>query len=206
MSRKLILICGQMQMAKTTIADYIHNRISDKFIKRNFADAIKDKFCELFGVDKQFIEEWKNKPEIPPGFNVPVRQALQMVGDGFRAIKSDVWINLTLTGSDNLIIADGRYLNELKNIKDLNGLLILVYRKGYRNYVDNDSEKQIGSIIDWFNNNDVDEGIVSNFPKHVSNGANMIDIFLKNDDNIENLYKKVDNIVLPYLSEYFDPV
>lgn len=198
MDRKIILIAGQMQMAKTTVANYIYSKLpAQEWNKTSFADPIKKEFCKLFGVDLDFIEKWKNLDEIPPGFNTTIRKGLQIVGDGFRAVKSDVWIQLAYTEEGNLIVADGRYLNELHESFIRGAIIILLYREGYRNYVDNESESQIGELIDWFHDN-VSEGIVGEL-KNPIKGAECVSIFLKNTGDLQELYGKIDEIVIPYL-------
>ena len=119
---KYIAVTGQLAMGKDVFCDYLCDELNqnsaEKWSRNAFANAVKDTFCNAFDVDREFIEKWKRVPEAPPGFLLPIRQCLQFIGDGYRKIRDEIWIEIALrdTGK-NLIISDGRYINEAKAIK-----------------------------------------------------------------------------------------
>src|SRR3990167_3977741 len=98
---KLISIFGQLSSGKDCLADYLVNRLNERqmigeFSRSAFANAVKKVYQDAFGVDRDFVEKWKRIPEPPPGMNINVRKGLQFIGDGFRRIKSDIWIEIAL--------------------------------------------------------------------------------------------------------------
>jgi len=215
---KVVGFAGQMQNGKDTAADYLFEKIKHKWgdVERaSFADNVKRIFCETFNVDRSFVEEWKTKSEIPEGFDSPVRQGLQQIGDGFRKIQGKIWIELAFRDRANpAIFSDVRYINELKKIKEVGGTTVLVWRPGHENNDPNGSEAQIKPLVDWF---------VTQRPAFFNmkaiklrtrlrlwiwravrtfrrlpppSGVEYVDHFLVNDGSIEDLYRKVDDIVL----------
>lgn len=202
---KLIGVAGQKQNGKDLLTTCIEEELKDCMSLRRvaFADGIKDSFCQLFGVTREWIEEWKEKPEIPPGWGMTVRKALQFIGDGFRGIKGDVWIEQAASKVRKEgwfrvlhVFTDIRYLNELSKTKDLNGFVILVYRPGYLNDVDHPSEALLRPILKWFIENRK-EGYVNDVPADAPEGASMIDLFLINDGSVEDLREKVKKYMMP---------
>src|SRR4051812_9353848 len=102
---QVIALAGQLCVGKDEVADYLVQRLNGRYdrddpaerVRRafpdrrrweraSFAGAVKKVFCDAFGVDLAFIEAWKRNPAPPPGMLMPVRQALQFIGDGFRQI------------------------------------------------------------------------------------------------------------------------
>jgi hypothetical protein len=111
---------GQAAFGKDVLSNYLKEKLNNGILweRASFADAVKRVFEESFGYDREFIEKWKRIPEPPEGLELPVRQSLQLIGDGFRKVKNSVWIDKVLNKMQNVIITDGRYLNEAKAIKE----------------------------------------------------------------------------------------
>ena len=146
---RLLACAGQLRQGKDVTADYLAKRLG--WGRGSFASNVKRIFCETFGADLDFIEKWKTVPEPPPGFKIPVRQALQFIGDGFRSIKDGIWIEMLLRDPEiSLIISDVRYRNELYAVRNRGGLNILIYRPGFINDDPNDSESQIRGFVEYF--------------------------------------------------------
>jgi hypothetical protein len=97
----------------------------------------------------------------------------------------------------NVIITDGRYLNEAKAIKEKDGIVVLIDRPSHRNADQNDSEKIMGEVSDYFGNKDAN-GIIadSNYP--------MFDYYIKNDSSISNLEEKIIQQLIPSIVEKFE--
>lgn len=189
----LIGCAGQARNGKDETANYLAEKLG--WHRGAFAFNVKRIFCDAFNVTPEFIEEWKTSSEIPEGFLVEVRKALQFIGDGFRQIKGSVWIDmLAREGHDSLIISDIRYTNELRSVKERKGLNILIYRPGYANNDANASESQIKRYVDFFLENG-QEGL--NKINHPEFG--LVDFFIINDGSIEDLHSKIDKYVLPYI-------
>jgi len=186
---KLIGCAGQARFGKDVVSDYLAYKL--KLKRAAFASNVKRIFCETFGVDMEFVEKWKVIPEPPPGFSMPVRQALQFIGDGFRKIKNDIWVDLIFRNKpENIAISDVRYVNEMKEIKNNKGINILIYRPGYLNNDSNESEAQIRVFIEHFLSKGV-EGKVSDNDEKFS----LVDYFIINNGTIDDLHKQVNSVV-----------
>jgi hypothetical protein len=151
---KVIGAAGQAQNGKDTISDRAMLRLTQSgqnWKRTAFALKVKQIFCDTFGVDMEFVEKWKVIPEPPPGFDMPVRQALQFIGDGFRKIQPTVWLDQPFRDrSLPLIISDVRYVNEFTRVFTEGGLNILVAKPDRVNYDQNGSEAQIRPYAEWF--------------------------------------------------------
>jgi hypothetical protein len=195
---KMQFICcfGQRDNGKDVVSDYLGDKI-ESWKRSAFANPVKDIFCDAFGVDRKFIEQWKRNPEPPPGFQKSVRECLQYIGDGFRNMKEDVWHERGLRDK-NLIISDGRYINEAMASNEKDGFNIVVYRPGYLNNDESRSESEIRSVVEWCLNN-IQEGFI---PEDDSQEfTKSFHYFLINDGSLEDLYKKIDEKLLPWLSQ-----
>jgi hypothetical protein len=219
---KIISLAGQMQMGKDTVADYLATKL--KGWKRvAWAAQVKKVFCDAFAVDLDFIEKWKTQAEPPEGFLKNVRKSLQFIGDGFREIQSNIWVELCLRHNEPpFIVSDTRYINELQKVRDLGGFNILVYRPGKENDDPNGSEAQIKPVLEFFSNmkcfsetpGDTGrpfEGLTSVLFSNLTAGdraalppgAGLIDFFIRNEGTKEDLYAKIDNHLVDYLKNWY---
>ncbi len=211
MNKKIIGLAGQLASGKDSVANYLVKRLRrfdsvDYDWKRvGFADAVKKVFMDSFGVDLDFIEEWKRKDEVPPGFDLNIRKSLQYIGDGFRKIQANIWIKKALQNNHNMVISDCRYVNEAKMIREHNGITVLLWRKGWENDDPNPSESQIRPFVDWCVENCKD-GPITHYESCPSCGKwwpelKYYDFFLRNEGSVEDLYDKIEKILIPYLDE-----
>src|SRR4051812_46449478 len=115
-------IGGQARSGKDTLCTHLVLRLNavgelGPWERHGFADEVKQIFMAVFGVDRAFVETWKTVPEPPPGFLLPVRSCLTLIGDGFRQMKPTVWIDKLFSElRSHVVITDVRYLNELDSI------------------------------------------------------------------------------------------
>jgi hypothetical protein len=200
---KAIGVAGQLRNGKNEVANYLVTRLSG-FERAAFAANVKRIYCETFGVSLAFVEEWKTRPEIPPGFDMNVRQGLQFIGDGFRKIQGDIWIDLAFRHDRNIILSDVRYINELSKIRSVGGINILIYRPGFLNDDPNGSEAQIRPFVTALDALGV-EGVIRP-ESHFDVPVDLIDIFIRNEGTILELQRKVDDFVLPYVYEKYQEV
>lgn len=194
----IIAFSGQAGSGKDTAANYLAGKLP-KWKRSAFALAVKKVYCDAFGVDLDFIENWKRIDEPPPGMLMPVRKSLQFIGDGFRQMRDDIWIDLALR-EDNLIISDGRYFNEAKTVKAKGGTNILVYRPGYLNDDPNPSESQIRPVVEWCLSTRQNGEIY--WESGIPEAAKYYDYFFVNDGVVEDLYSKIDSLLIPALKDY----
>ncbi len=229
---RVIGIAGQAQMGKDTVADQLQLSLNegvkltlgnrDKFWHRSaFAYAVKKIYCDTFGVDLDFVEKWKTNPLPPPGFDMPVRQSLQFIGDGFRTIKSSIWLDLAFRDvSVPTVFSDVRYMNELLRVKDEGGVAILVGRPDKLNDDPNGSEAQIRPYVAWCLNHfkDHDEKVIQlnkmdwesirrfsrnnlGFPMPPDN-IERIDLFVMNNGTVEDIKQLVNDPIATYCQKF----
>ena len=204
---KIVAFAGQLASGKDVASDYLADKLNENMIcgswKRSaFASAVKKVYMDAFGVDKEFIEKWKRKSEIPDGMLMNVRKSLQFIGDGFRQIKGSIWIEIALRNENQqLILSDARYINEAKAIRAKGGINIILYRDGYLNDDPNPSESQIKPLVQFCLSNFKDGPIKvdANSPF----GLEYYDFFLRNDGSIHDMFKKIDEILIPYIKSRY---
>lgn len=177
----IIGVLGHKYNGKDTIADHLVEKY--KFKKICFAHALKDMAKQLFGLtDEQLYGEekevedeyWKTTP----------RKLLQFVGtELFRKqfsklcphVKEGIWVEIVkkklLNTTDNIVISDVRFQNELDMIHNLNGIIIKVKRPSIKKVDYHESELGIDKIKDF-------------------------DIEILNNDTLVSLYDKIDKVML----------
>lgn len=190
----LIGIGGQANMGKDEACALLRRRFP-ALERRAFGDGVKAVVSSIFDVDYAFIEQWKRDPNVPPGLHVPMRKALQIMGDGLRTIKSSVWIDMlfkTLPAAG--VYCDVRYFNEADAIRERGGVMILIGRSENLSDESNLSEATLYSTIKWFlehtSDNVVDVGALENPPI----GSAHFDFFLRNDGTMEELATSVETL------------
>jgi len=205
---RIIGFSSQLAMGKDTAADYLGmelNRVktTGEWNRASFAGAVKDTFCKAFNVDTSFIEKWKRIDTPPPNMNMTVRKSLQFIGDGFRQIVPDIWIDIALRDSSKqLIFSDCRYINEARHIRSREGINVILYRPDYLNDDPNPSESQIKPIIEWCLATQK-EGVINHSIEGAPEGADLYDFFLVNEKDIVDLYYKVRDILIPYIEKVY---
>lgn len=191
-----LCMAGQMRSGKNVLGDFICSKLG--FTGASFAKPVKEIFCSAFGVDMDFVEEWKVKNDPPPGFTKTVRQSLQFIGDGFRSINPNVWVDYAFANNPPMsCFTDGRYVNELSKVKSLGGMNVLIWRPEYENYDSNESEAQIKRVVDWFVSCGTEDGAVSCGDPSAPPGCNMVDFFLINDGTLSDLFGKAERLLIP---------
>ena len=100
----------------------------------HFADILKETVQVLFGIGEWETNTQEGKKTTIEWIGKTVRELLQGVGQGLRdAIDPNLWIKVLFANTENwsnYIIADVRYPNEIKAIKERNGILLRIDRKG----------------------------------------------------------------------------
>ena len=140
----IIGVCGFIGSGKDTIADYLTN--FHGYRRESFANSLKDAVSMVFGWDRTMLEgrtkqarEWREQVDawwaerlgMP---NLTPRWILQHWGtevcrNGFH---DDMWIasleNKLRNSTDDIVISDCRFPNEIKSIKAAGGIVIRVVR------------------------------------------------------------------------------
>jgi hypothetical protein len=201
---KIVTVLGQMETGKDTVADYLithimsHCTLVPTWRKLALAYNVKKTLSTNFNISVSEIEQWKRINQKHPQLNVTMRQALIQIGDGFRKIQPNIWESKLLDeidrNGDKAVICDGRYFSEAVTFKNQEGINVLLWRKDYENDLQNDSEQNLRPVIQEFKQAGYD-GIVPN--------NNLFDMFIRNEGTIQDLYQKLDNIVIPYIRERY---
>lgn len=132
----------------------------------HFADALKEAAQVLFRLGEWEINTQEGKKTTINWIGKTVRELLQGIGQGLRdAIDFDLWVKILFAntkGWSNYIIADVRYPNEIKAIKERNGILLRIDRKG-AGAGNHSSETALDNYKEW----DV----------HIENNSSIEDLF-----------------------------
>jgi hypothetical protein len=139
----IIGVCGLIGSGKDTIADYLVN--IHEFRRDSFAATLKDAVSAVFGWNRDMLEgrtrssrEWREQPDAwwseRLGRDITPRWILQWWGTEVcrRGFHDDIWIasleNKLRTTSDDIVISDCRFPNEIAAIKAQGGYVIRVCR------------------------------------------------------------------------------
>lgn len=139
----IIGICGFIGSGKDTIADYLVN--THEFRRESFANTLKDAVSAVFGWDRDMVEgrtksarEWREQPDQwwsdRLGTTITPRLVLQLWGTEVcrKGFHDDIWIasleNKLRNSTDNVVISDCRFPNEIKAIRDAGGIVVRVAR------------------------------------------------------------------------------
>lgn len=219
----IIGVCGFIGSGKDTIADYLVN--FHGFRRESFANSLKDAVAHVFGWDRTMLEgrtkqarEWREQvdPWWAERLNIPnltPRWILQYWGTEVcrRSFHDDIWIasleNKLRNSTDDIVISDCRFPNEIKSIKDAGGIIVWVKR---------------GELPEWYDwAVSVNKGEVQNFTWSTSKsklekagvhasetawvGTNF-DAVLENDSSIDDLFAKVKDLVQDHLGANEHPL
>ena len=132
----------------------------------HFADILKETVQALFGIGEWETGTQEGKKVTISWIDKTVRELLQEVGQGLRdAVDPNLWIKALFANTEdwsNYIIADVRYPNELEAIKERDGVLIRIDRKG-AGAGNHSSETALDNYKEW----DV----------HIENNGSIEDLF-----------------------------
>lgn len=217
---KIVGLGAQLAGGKDTIANFLVEKFNkavmyheSRWRRIAFANAVKQIYMNAFDKTFEFVEEWKRKPENPPGMQMPVRQGLQFIGDGFRKIQGDIWIQIALRNlgpNDNVVISDSRYVNEARQVKSRSGYNVLVWRPGFENDDPNPSESEIKPLVMYcakhFDNGKMGGPLdlsqcPANDPPPI--GLGYYDYFFINRGTLEEVEREVDTQLRTCVADYF---
>ena len=139
----IIGVCGLIGAGKDTIADYLVN--IHEFKRESFANTLKDAVAHVFGWDRELLEgrtrqsrAWREQPDEwwsnRLGMTITPRWVLQYWGTEVarRGFHDDIWIasleNKLRKITDDVVISDCRFPNEIAAIKSAGGRVIRVVR------------------------------------------------------------------------------
>lgn len=198
---KIIGISGLIGSGKDTVADYLVNY--HEFRRESFASTLKDAVAAVFGWDRTMLEgrtrqsrEWREQVDqwwaqrlCIPGLTP--RWILQYWGTDVcrNYFHDEIWVasleNKLRQSSDNIVISDVRFPNEVKAIRSNQGLLVCVERgpkpKWYEDALDGvDTMKAYWPSV---------------HPSEYSWVTTKFDLVIDNNGTIEQLYSQIKNLL-----------
>lgn len=209
----IIGVCGFIGSGKDTVADYLTN--FHGFRRESFANSLKDAVAQVFGWDRTMLEGrtkqarewreqqddwWANRLNMP---NLTPRWVLQYWGTEVcrRAFHDDIWIaaleNKLRNSTDDIVISDCRFPNEIKSIKDAGGIVVRVHRGPEPEWYDAAVSMNLGDQgnMTWA----LSKEKIKTLGIHASETAwvgTKFDAILDNNASIDDLFVQVKSLVL----------
>ena len=207
----IIGICGLIGAGKDTAADYLVNL--HHFRRESFANTLKDAVAQVFGWDRTMLEgrtkqsrEWREQvdtwwaerlkmPELTPRW-VLQQWGTNVLRTGFH---DDIWIasleNKLRNTTDDVVITDCRFPNEIKAIKAAGGLVVCIARGPEPEWYDAAVEYNRGpnGNSQWaLSKRQLDRDKVH--PSEYSWVGTKFDRVLDNNGSLDNLYQQVRDL------------
>ena len=219
----IIGVCGFIGSGKDTIADYLTN--FHGFRRESFANSLKDAIAHVFGWDRTMLEgrtkqarEWREQvdPWWAERLNIPAltpRWVLQYWGTEVcrKAFHDDIWIasleNKLRNSTDDIVISDCRFPNEIKSIKDAGGVVIRVVRGPEPEWYDAAVSMNLGSDgnMSWMMSKTKIEKLGIHASETAWVGTNF-DYVLDNNSSIDELFASIKDLVLAPLASTSTPL
>ena len=191
----LIGVVGLIGSGKGTVSDRLEQK--HNFRKDSFAKSLKDAVSSMFNWNREMLEgktddsrAWREKPDVfwskRFGKDVTPRWVLQYFGTEVmrQGMHDAIWIDSCIARYDGkpTVIADTRFENEIKTIREMGGTILLVKR---------------GQDPEWFT--DYVEGNV--VPKNVHSSEyawakSEYDHLITNNGTLEDLHSKIDDLIV----------
>ena len=209
----IIGICGFIGSGKDTIADYLVN--IHQFRRESFANSLKDAVAQVFGWDRDMLEgrtrqsrEWREQVDLwwAERLNMPdltPRWVLQHWGTEVcrRAFHDDIWIaaleNKLRNSTDDIVISDCRFPNEIKSIKDAGGIVIRVIRGAEPDWYDAAVSANRGpnGNVSWA----ISRAKLERLQVHASESSwvgTKFDAEVDNNSSMDHLLNQINDLVL----------
>jgi len=207
----IIGVCGFIGSGKDTIADYLTNYHG--FRRESFANSLKDCVAQVFGWDRTMLEgrttqarEWREQvdtwwaerlkmPHLTP------RWVLQYWGTEVcrKGFHDNIWIasleHKLLYSSDNIVISDCRFPNEIKSIRNAGGIVIRVKRGEEPEWYQDAADMNAG---DRCSNYMLAKTRIQKLGIHASETAwvgTKFDHILDNNSSIDDLFLQIKDLV-----------
>jgi hypothetical protein len=207
----IIGVCGFIGSGKDTIADYLVNL--HHFRRESFANTLKDAVSAVFGWDRTMLEgrtkqarEWREQvdPWWAERLGIPhltPRWILQNWGTEVcrKNFHDDIWIasleNKLRNSTDDVVISDCRFPNEIAAIKAAGGRVVRVVRGAEPEWYDFAVNRNRGPIGNpgWA----LGGRRLEQLGIHASETAwvgTKFDMILDNNSTLEDLYQQVKRL------------
>ena len=212
----IIGVCGFIGSGKDTIADYLVNL--HHFRRESFANTLKDAVSAVFGWDRMMLEgrtkqarEWREQvdPWWAGRLHIPhltPRWILQNWGTEVcrKGFHDDIWIasleNKLRASTDDIVISDCRFPNEIAAIKKAGGRVVRVVRGAEPEWYQSAVSLNRGpkGTLSWA----LSGRRLEQLGIHASETAwvgTRFDAVLDNNGTLEDLYQQVMHLVPSHL-------
>jgi len=211
----IIGFVGFIGCGKDTAADYLVNY--HEFRRDSFANTLKDAVAAVFGWDRTLLEGrtkearawreqvdewWAHRLSIP---HLTPRWILQYWGTEVcrHGFHDDIWIasleNKMRKTSDNIVISDVRFTNEIQAIHNAGGKVIRIKRGPDPEWYQDAANVNAGPTnLSWA----ISKQKISELGIHASETSwigGKIDVTICNDNSIDSLYEQIKNQVSDHL-------
>lgn len=208
----IIGFVGFIGSGKDTAADYLVN--FHEFRRDSFANTLKDAVSAVFGWDRTLLEgrtkearEWREQvdtwwatrlgiPDLTP------RRILQYWGTDVcrNHFHDDIWIasleNKMRKTSDNIVISDVRFPNEIKAIHNAGGIVVRIKRGPDPDWYQDAVNMNAGTTnMSWLISKTRMEKLGIHASETAWVGGN-IDHVVYNDSTIDDLFNQIRSLVL----------
>lgn len=211
----IIGFVGFIGSGKDTAADYLVN--FHGFRRDSFANTLKDAVAAVFGWDRDMLEgrsrqsrDWREQPDEwwsqRLGRKVTPRLMLQLWGTEVcrQGFHDDIWIasleNKLRQSSDDVVISDVRFPNEVRAIHRAGGKICWIQRNGLPEWYDCAWTENTTDEDDQWLLEDADQLMAQRYPEvHASEWAwigQPIDHVVDNNRSIDDLYQQIRDLVL----------
>jgi hypothetical protein len=203
----IIGICGLIGSGKDTAADYLVN--IHNFKRESFASTLKDAVSDVFGWDRAMLEGrtqssrdwreqvdtwWANRLGMP---HLTPRWILQHWGtDVLRNhFHDDMWIasleNKLRTSTDNIVISDCRFPNEIKGLQAQGARIVWVQRGIIPHWYAIAEQANRGDLKAqaWLKDNNI-------HASEYSWAGTPFDQIIQNDSTFDSLYSQLKGLVI----------
>ena len=197
----IISFCGLIGSGKDTAADYLCN--FHHFRRESFASSLKDAVSVIFGWERELLEgrtkqsrEWREQVDAwwSKRLNIPhltPRWVLQYWGTEVcrHGFHDDIWVacieNKMRKITDNIVITDCRFPNEVAALKRQGGVVARIKR---------------GMDPEWFQ-------LAKNYPSKMADlypdvhaseyswAGTEFDVVIDNNGTVDHLYSEIRNLV-----------
>lgn len=203
----LVGISGFIGSGKDTVADYLVTNYQYK--QESFANSLKDAIALVFNWDRTMLagltnesrnwreqvdKWWATRLNIP---HLTPRWILQQWGTEVcrQNFHDDIWIasveNKIRQSTDNFVISDVRFPNEILSVKRMKGITIWVKRGELPNWYQTALDANLG------NYDAMDEmERLQIHPSEWSWIGSYFDYVIENNSSKEDLYRSIDRILL----------
>lgn len=204
-------VTGLIGSGKDTVADYLCT--FHGFKRVSFASSLKDAVSSVFGWDRELLEgstktsrEWRERSDTwwseRLNMDITPRWVLQYWGtDVLRNhFHTDIWVasveNKLRQSTDNIIITDCRFANEVDAIKRAGGITARVERGDKPEWYEAAISFNKGEFgnMNW----SLSKFKLDKLGVHASEYSSVglcYDHYIDNNDTIDNLHKQVESII-----------